>query len=247
MEHSIHISRNGQQFGPYKQSTAEQYLSDGTLQSSDMAWHEGADGWKPLAEVIESAGATQNATGDAGVIKVTRGGQEIGPYSRDKAVEYFVAGQLIPTDMAWDAATGTWKPVNEVLGLPPPAQIVAPVSPVPKKPMDEKTKIIMICGGGILGLAFLSAFIPSMTSAMAFIVIGIGALLSLGASLSILIKSFQENILWGIGCLLVPLVSLLFIVCHWEETKYSLFASLAGGGLVFVGVFLLAVANASPG
>lgn len=107
MELSIHISRKGQQFGPYKQSTAKRYLSDGTLKSSDMAWHEGADGWKPLTEVLDSANADQTAVDAEGKIRVTRGGQEIGPYSRDKAVEYFVAGQLIPTDMAWDAATGT--------------------------------------------------------------------------------------------------------------------------------------------
>ena len=48
----IHISRKGEQFGPYTEAVARQYMQDGTLAAADMAWHAGADGWKPLGEVL---------------------------------------------------------------------------------------------------------------------------------------------------------------------------------------------------
>jgi uncharacterized membrane protein len=48
----IHISRKGEQFGPYPEAVARQYLQDGTLAATDLAWHAGADGWKPLGELL---------------------------------------------------------------------------------------------------------------------------------------------------------------------------------------------------
>ena len=58
---------------------------------------------------------------DPDKIHVTRKGEPIGPYSREKAKEYFEAGTLLPTDWAWhDGMEEEWKPINEVLGLPVP-------------------------------------------------------------------------------------------------------------------------------
>lgn len=31
--------------------------------------------------------------------------------------------------------------------------------------------------------------------------------------------AFQESVLWGLGCLFVPFVGLIFIAKHWEKTK----------------------------
>ncbi len=54
-------------------------------------------------------------------IHVTRKGEAIGPYPRDKAKQYFIAGTLLPTDWAWHDGMGEdWKPLNEVLELPLP-------------------------------------------------------------------------------------------------------------------------------
>jgi len=48
----IHINRGGQSFGPYPEDVARQHLEAGSLLPTDLAWHEGADGWKPLSEVL---------------------------------------------------------------------------------------------------------------------------------------------------------------------------------------------------
>ncbi|RYG59736.1 DUF4339 domain-containing protein, partial [bacterium] len=41
----IHITRNGQSFGPYSLDEVNAYLISGHLNGSDLAWHEGAAGW----------------------------------------------------------------------------------------------------------------------------------------------------------------------------------------------------------
>ena len=145
----IHITRNGEQHGPYPEATARQFLEAGQLLPADLAWHEGADGWKPLSEVLgaaaqppatppppppkpgasvgavvsktveENAGASEPEDPDE--IHVTRKGKAIGSYRRDKAKERYNAGVLLPTDWAWHDGMGKdWKPLNEVLGLRAP-------------------------------------------------------------------------------------------------------------------------------
>jgi hypothetical protein len=62
---------------------------------------------------------------DPDKISVTRNGEPIGPYSREKAKEYFASGQLLPTDWGWHDGMDDWKPINEVLGVSVPGQTTA--------------------------------------------------------------------------------------------------------------------------
>ena len=86
-----------------------------------MAWYAGADEWKPLKDLFEAdsppsvpaepAAADQSDPPDGDPddpdkIHVTRRGEPIGPYSRDKAREYFIAGQLLSTDWGWHDGMG---------------------------------------------------------------------------------------------------------------------------------------------
>ena len=52
----IHISRDGDLFGPYCPEQGQEYLAAGQLLPTDMAWYEGAADWVPVTEVV--AGAT---------------------------------------------------------------------------------------------------------------------------------------------------------------------------------------------
>ena len=47
----IHISRDGEQFGPYTLEDANAYLAQGSLFPTDQAWYEGAADWMPITEV----------------------------------------------------------------------------------------------------------------------------------------------------------------------------------------------------
>ena len=48
----VHISRNGEEHGPYKYSTAKKFLADGQLLPTDNAWHRGLNNWKLLSELM---------------------------------------------------------------------------------------------------------------------------------------------------------------------------------------------------
>ncbi|HWF18825.1 MAG TPA: hypothetical protein VG754_06130 [Verrucomicrobiae bacterium] len=73
---------------------------------------------------------------------------------------------------------------------------------------------------------------------LTLVLIGIGRIVALIGGIMFLIVAFQESVLWGIGCLLVPFVSLIFLVLHWAEAKKTFFIQLAGLALVFIGVLI---------
>ena len=78
-------------------------------------------GGQPAEEKKEEPKEGEEAD-DPDKIHVTRKGEPIGPYPRDKAREHFIEGTLLPTDWAWHDGMGEdWKPLNEVLELPLPA------------------------------------------------------------------------------------------------------------------------------
>jgi hypothetical protein len=99
----IHITRKGQQFGPYPEDIAKQYLDEGKLQGSDLAWHAGADGWKPLEKLLageEETKATEPPPPPAAVppteaasdgpppdtaVHISREGEKHGPYKYETA------------------------------------------------------------------------------------------------------------------------------------------------------------------
>lgn len=54
--------------------------------------------------------------------------------------------------------------------------------------------------------------------------------------IKLLILAFQESVLWGLGSLFVPFVSLIFIIMHWERCRspflrYLGYAFLAAFGM----------------
>jgi len=49
----IHIDRGGQRFGPYTETETRQYLANGQLLQSDLAWKEGMEDWVPLTMLLD--------------------------------------------------------------------------------------------------------------------------------------------------------------------------------------------------
>jgi hypothetical protein len=167
-EGQIHITRQGTQYGPYPESSVKNMLAEGQLLPTDLAWYEGAESWQPLQEllgtkVVETPPPVpqdikpeeQSDDGEqSGKIRVMRNGEAIGPYSWDKAREYFITGQLLPTDVACaDAAGEDWKPLNEVLGLPAPI----PMSTSSGAKSGKGKKIAMIAGISVLVIGLITA------------------------------------------------------------------------------------------
>ena len=94
---------------------------------------------------------------DPDKISVTRKGEPIGPYSREKAKEYFASGQLLPTDWGWHDGMDDWKPINEVLGMAAPGQATAAAG---KSGKGRKVAmiagiVVLVSGLGAAGYFFL--------------------------------------------------------------------------------------------
>ena len=117
---NIHITRKGEQFGPYSEDVAKQLLAEGKLLASDLAWYLEAEGWKPLAEVLreeenrdestppplptESSPPPEEPRKDEPLpdtmVHISRNGEEHGPYKYTTAKKFLADGQLLPTDNA---------------------------------------------------------------------------------------------------------------------------------------------------
>ena len=65
-----------------------------------------------------------------------------------------------------------------------------------------------------------------------------GGLIGLIAAIWFLVKAFQESVWWGLGCLFIAPVGLVFLIMHWDVAKKPFLVSVVAGVLGFVGVLL---------
>ena len=60
------------------------------------------------------------------------------------------------------------------------------------------------------------------------ILMGVGGIVALIGGIWFLIIAFQESVLWGLGCIFVPFVSLIFLIMHWDKAGKPFLIQLAG-------------------
>ncbi len=77
---------------------------------------------------------------------------------------------------------------------------------------------------------------------LVMILMAIGAIAMLVGGVWFIVVTFQESVLWGLGCLFVPFVSLAFLIMHWDKAGKPFLIQLAG--LV---PFIIAALLAGPG
>ena len=70
--------------------------------------------------------------------------------------------------------------------------------------------------------------------ALAFLCLGYA--LCLIGGLWIIVLGWQKGVVWGIGCLVFPVLQLVYVALNWKQTKSAFFLLLAG----FVAFFLSA-------
>ena len=105
-------------------------------------------------------------------------------------------------------------------------------------------KVGLILGvTAILGL--VGGFAYSMLGTNVDLLPALGTGLYFAASLSggvagivLLVIAFKESVPWGLGCLFLPLVSLVFVALHWDQSKYAFLWNVGAGLLAVVGVIL---------
>ena len=64
----------------------------------------------------------------------------------------------------------------------------------------------------------------------------LGLILGVVGGIWLLVVAFKTSIWWGLGCLLIGPVSLVFAVMHWQDAKKPFLISLAGTVLIIVAV-----------
>jgi len=75
-------------------------------------------------------------------------------------------------------------------------------------------------------------------STVAMGLFAIGMVTMIGAGLVLLVKAFQTSVLWGLGYIFVPFVSLIFVILHWQDTKKPFLYLLAGAVVFAIGAAL---------
>ncbi|MCF6174300.1 MAG: hypothetical protein L3J71_00890 [Victivallaceae bacterium] len=51
-------------------------------------------------------------------------------------------------------------------------------------------------------------------------------------------KHFKESMLWGIGCLFINVLGLVFVFLHWDVAKKPFLINLAGAAIMILGAIL---------
>lgn len=67
----------------------------------------------------------------------------------------------------------------------------------------------------------------------------VGFLLMSGGTLVLLVRSFQESVIWGLASLFIPFANVLFALCHWDRAKGSFICTILGTGMVIGGALQL--------
>jgi len=66
----------------------------------------------------------------------------------------------------------------------------------------------------------------------------IGCVITIVAGIWFLVVAFKTSILWGLGCLIVPFVSLIFLFMHWEAAKRPFLWNVLGLAMIIVPVLM---------
>jgi hypothetical protein len=62
----------------------------------------------------------------------------------------------------------------------------------------------------------------------------LGYALCFSGGVWIIVLAWQKGILWGLSCLLFPIVQLVYVALNWKQTKSAFFLLLAGFAAFFV-------------
>jgi uncharacterized membrane protein len=63
----------------------------------------------------------------------------------------------------------------------------------------------------------------------------VGWLLVIMSGFVILIKAFKENAVWGLCCIFIPIMQIVFVIMNWDECKNVFYVQLGGLAMVLLG------------
>ena len=67
----------------------------------------------------------------------------------------------------------------------------------------------------------------------------LGGIVGVVGGIWLLVEAFKTSVWWGLGCLLIQFVSLIFVIVHFDVAKKPFFISLAGTAIMIVGIMII--------
>ena len=67
----------------------------------------------------------------------------------------------------------------------------------------------------------------------------LGIVIGLIGGIWLLVVAFKESILWGLGCLFLPIVSLVFAIMFWPKAGKPFLIGVAGGIIAYIGAGMM--------
>lgn len=74
--------------------------------------------------------------------------------------------------------------------------------------------------------------------ALGSLIMLLGVLVVIVGNVWFLGEAFRTSILWGLGCIFVPFVSLIWLVGNWDRGRAPFLTGLAGGAVMFFGILI---------
>lgn len=160
---------------------------------------------------------------------------EIAGYRIIRIDEYGMAVQKEETSEAYYIGIGDASNVSELDEPEPAPEPVIPATTVvsaPPTPHPSDTT------ESVNTTESTYDFIKWILSITLFI---IGAIIAFIGGIWFLVEAFRTSIWWGLGCLFISIVELIFLIVHWDRASKPFWLSLIGG------LIMLAAAFAAPG
>ncbi len=66
----------------------------------------------------------------------------------------------------------------------------------------------------------------------------VGLIIAFVGAIMFLVTAFRASVLWGLGCLFVHPVSLIFLIIHWREAKKPFGIETLGLVLAVIGAMM---------
>ena len=70
------------------------------------------------------------------------------------------------------------------------------------------------------------------------LLIVLGIVIFLIGGFCFLVAAFRESVLWGLACLVIPVVQLFFLIIYWPKARGPFLFQLLGFATLAVGVIL---------
>lgn len=66
----------------------------------------------------------------------------------------------------------------------------------------------------------------------------IGLAIFVIGGIGFLVAAFRTSLIWGLGCLLISPIQIVYLFVHWDSAKGPFTVQLFGGLIIFITAFL---------